>query len=403
MDCICLCYNASAQGGHELLHLQTNRTIIRRNVTPIAIATTPAIIKQVHRLAELEGMPTGLKIQNRTRQILFDSAWIAGVDYNEENFEDKDDPDYEEEDEDDDQDDQDEDNLDREEYYNEANPVDSKDSEGEQDSEEEQEEGVVTDQPDNPDNDESEDSEEEEPEEEILMTEEEPVNQPDIEEDTNIDQQKTRSGRTIRPPERYNLYQNHIEDDQFTKEPYSVETAQVIAKVMFHINKKYGIQEQTKKQFAQTYSLKQDLKKFANQEGHNAALKEMKQLHDRAVFKPTRVSNLTSSEMRKSTESLIFLTEKRDGKIKAWMCANGSVQRNYINKEEAASPTVLIESILLTGVIEAKEKQDVITANIPIAFVQTEIDQNGKKIIMKFRGVLVDIWRLTIMKPTKTM
>ena len=60
LDCIYLRYNANQQGGHELLHLQTNRVIIRRNVTPIPI--TPTIIRQVHRLAELEGMPQGLAL-----------------------------------------------------------------------------------------------------------------------------------------------------------------------------------------------------------------------------------------------------------------------------------------------------------------------------------------------------
>jgi hypothetical protein len=45
----------------------------------------------VHKLAELDGMPKGLKIANRANQILFDSAWmIAGVDYDEELFNDED-------------------------------------------------------------------------------------------------------------------------------------------------------------------------------------------------------------------------------------------------------------------------------------------------------------------------
>jgi hypothetical protein len=62
----------------------------------------------VHKLAELDGMPKGLKIANRgANQIIFDSAWIAGVDYDEELFNDED---YDEEDDDD----QDED----ESYYN---------------------------------------------------------------------------------------------------------------------------------------------------------------------------------------------------------------------------------------------------------------------------------------------
>jgi len=41
-------------------------------------------------LAHLDGMPRGLKITSLTNQILFDSAWTAGVDYDEEDFQDED-------------------------------------------------------------------------------------------------------------------------------------------------------------------------------------------------------------------------------------------------------------------------------------------------------------------------
>ena len=90
-------------------------------------------------------------------------------------------------------------------------------------------------------------------------------------------------------------------------------------------------------------------------------------------------------------ESLVFLTEKRDGTVKARACANGSTQRSYTNKEETASPTAATESILITGVIEAKQKRDVITLDIPNAFVQTPLPQKLEKVIMKIRGVLVDM------------
>jgi transcriptional regulator NrdR family protein len=51
------------------------------------------------------------------------------------------------------------------------------------------------------------------------------------------------------------------------------------------------------------------------------------------------------------------------------------------------------ESIILTGIIEAKEKRDVMTTDIPNAFVQasTGLTKDGEKIIMKIRGALVDM------------
>jgi hypothetical protein len=72
----------NAQGGHELLHLQTNKILKSRNLTKVPI--TPSIIKQVHALAEMDEMPRGLKSTNRANQVIFNSAWIAVVDYDEE-------------------------------------------------------------------------------------------------------------------------------------------------------------------------------------------------------------------------------------------------------------------------------------------------------------------------------
>jgi Reverse transcriptase (RNA-dependent DNA polymerase) len=118
----------------------------------------------------------------------------------------------------------------------------------------------------------------------------------------------------------------------------------------------------------------------------------MKQLHDRAVFKPIDIGTLTQQEKKRAMDSLIFLTEKRDGRIKARTCANGSTQRTYINKEEAASPTATTKTILLTATIEAKEGRDVMTVDIPNAFVQTDMEStDGERIMMKIKGPLVDM------------
>eukprot|EP00957_Ditylum_brightwellii_P131487 10029325-Ditylum_brightwellii.AAC.1 len=78
--------------------------------------------------------------------------------------------------------------------------------------------------------------------------------------------------------------------------------------------------------FIQSYSLKQGLKKFGT-EGHQAVNKELLQLHNRKVFKPIHVHQLTKLEKQRAMEILIFLTEKRDKSIKARACANGSTQR----------------------------------------------------------------------------
>ena len=89
LDCIYLRYHAAHQGGHELWHIATNRVITRQYVTMIPI--TPSVIQQVHLWAEREGMPKGLKIESKTGKRLYDSTWLAGVDYDAQAFEEEDD------------------------------------------------------------------------------------------------------------------------------------------------------------------------------------------------------------------------------------------------------------------------------------------------------------------------
>lgn len=57
----------------------------------------------------------------------------------------------------------------------------------------------------------------------------------------------------------------------------------------------------------------------------------------------------------------------------------------------ASSPTVATEEVLITGVIDAREHRDVLTLDIPNAFVQTKIPESNVKTIMRIRGKLVDL------------
>ena len=66
------------------------------------------------------------------------------------------------------------------------------------------------------------------------------------------------------------------------------------------------------KVLAQQYSLKKGLKLFGNR-GSDAAKEELAQLHNRMTWHPLMVSSLSPSERRAAMESLMLLTEKRDG------------------------------------------------------------------------------------------
>ena len=84
----------------------------------------------------------------------------------------------------------------------------------------------------------------------------------------------------------------------------------------------------------------------------------------------------------------MFLKQKRCGKIKGRGCADGRKQRLYKNKEETSSPTISIEALFLTCLIDALENRCVITCDIPGAFMQTDMDE---LIHLKLEGELADL------------
>jgi hypothetical protein len=122
------------------------------------------------------------------------------------------------------------------------------------------------------------------------------------------------------------------------------------------------------------YSVKKGLKVFG-QAGVDAVVKEMRQLDERKVMEPRNAALLTRGEKRDSLQYLMFLKQKRCGRIKGRGCADGRKQRAWKTKEESSAPTVAIESLFLSATMDAKERRDVATADIPGAFMQADIDE----------------------------
>ena len=164
----------------------------------------------------------------------------------------------------------------------------------------------------------------------------------------------------------------------------------VIARVIADLNNAVTIKGAS---FAQQHILQKGLKVFGKR-GKAASVKELDQLHQRNCFTPISIKDLTPEEKRKAMEALLFLTEKRDGTVKGRLCYNGKPTREWIAREDSASPTASLESIMLTAVIDAYENRDIMTGDVPNIFVQTQIPESEKgneRIIMKITGVLVDI------------
>ncbi|GAX21402.1 hypothetical protein FisN_28Lu124 [Fistulifera solaris] len=122
------------------------------------------------------------------------------------------------------------------------------------------------------------------------------------------------------------------------------------------------------------YGLKKGLEMFGD-EGVKAVLSELKQIHVRKVFIPMKAGELTREQKKAALAYHMFLKQKRCGRIKGRGCADGRKQRAYTEKHDSSSPTVSIEALLLSCVIDAKEGRDVATLDVPGAFMQADQDE----------------------------
>ena len=85
-----------------------------------------------------------------------------------------------------------------------------------------------------------------------------------------------------------------------------------------------------------------------------------------------------------------LIKEKRSSKIKGRMCAYGSLQHTYIPKEEATSPTITLEALFSSLLINAYEGRVVHTFDVPGAYLHASLPYD-KVAHMKFEGEFVDI------------
>ena len=128
--------------------------------------------------------------------------------------------------------------------------------------------------------------------------------------------------------------------------------------------------------------------KYFGQDGADAIMIELEQLLYRKVMDGCKAGDLTKEQKKAALKYLMFLKQKRCGKIKGRGCADGRKQRLYKTKEESSSPTVSIEALFLTCMIDAVERRCVVTCDIPGAFMHSDIDE---LIHIKLEGELADL------------
>jgi hypothetical protein len=106
------------------------------------------------------------------------------------------------------------------------------------------------------------------------------------------------------------------------------------------------------------------------------------------TFAPVNEGDLTARQKKSALESLMFLKEKRDGSIKGRACADGRKQREGSTKSDATSPTVSLESVLITATIDAFEKREVAIVDVPGAYLTAYMDE---EVFMCLRGRLTEL------------
>jgi hypothetical protein len=126
--------------------------------------------------------------------------------------------------------------------------------------------------------------------------------------------------------------------------------------------------DQELKNISTQWSLKQGLKHFPK-ETKEATLSELMQLHNMKVFELVDRLILSKQDVLGTLNTLTFIKRKRCGRIKVRTCADGRLQRDLYQKWESSSPTVRMELVLYTSMLDAHEGRIVDVYNIPGAFL----------------------------------
>ena len=96
-------------------------------------------------------------------------------------------------------------------------------------------------------------------------------------------------------------------------------------------------------------------------------------MHDLGVFKPRFKNELEQQQIKDCLRLITVVKEKRNGILKGRAVADGRPQRAYIPKEDAASPAVSLESLILSLMIDSYEGRDVATADVAGAFLKGDM------------------------------
>jgi hypothetical protein len=120
-----------------------------------------------------------------------------------------------------------------------------------------------------------------------------------------------------------------------------------------------------------------------------AVIKEFVQFHEKDVLRPKFANALSAIEKQEALRLIMTVKEKRSGELKGRGCADGRKLRQKISSQDATSPTVTREALLMSCAIDAKEGRVVMTCDVPGAYLHCDMDELCHVLL---EGVLVDLY-----------
>ena len=101
-------------------------------------------------------------------------------------------------------------------------------------------------------------------------------------------------------------------------------------------------------------------------------------------------TSLTIDQKIKALRAVNLIKQKRCGKVKGRMCANGAPYREFVIREEAKSPTISLEALTATMMIDAYDGRKITVFDVSGAYLQTDLP-NDKFVLLKIENEFVDI------------
>jgi hypothetical protein len=105
-------------------------------------------------------------------------------------------------------------------------------------------------------------------------------------------------------------------------------------------------------------------------------------------MEPVYGSSLNDYEGGKAFPYLMFLKQKKSGKVEGGGCLDGRKHQLTLNKDSTSAPTVALELRLLTSIMDEHEHRGLATIDIPGTFMKADIE---KRIHLRFEGPVVEL------------